>query len=161
MRRILPILVAGMLVAIVSYMAGLHAAHRAQAPVMAELQDAQWLKKELGLTDSQVATIGNLETAYRAQLATLCEGHCSARNELAEQLLRRTSRRETERALLDEMARVQVDTDAVTLEHIRNIRQVLTPDQRIQYDQLITMRLQTACPHHLHHGSMARTDGIH
>jgi Spy/CpxP family protein refolding chaperone len=161
MKRMIALLLAGALIAAVGYVAGLHAAQRGHPPPLAHLQDSAWLQQHLGLTASQVEMLQTIEKDYNVRLLSLCEEHCSARNDLAAQLLRADWSAEAEQDMLERMGRAQVKTDAVTLDHIRQVRRTLTPEQRARYDQYVAVRLQTACPHHLHHGTMAHTDGVH
>lgn len=161
MKRILITAFAGVAIAMISYGIGLHTAHRAHPPSLAKLQDALWLKQQLGLNASQETALREIEKEYNAQLVALCEVHCAARNELATQLLRADWNATVEEELLTEMGRAQLQTDAVTLEHIRRVSRVLTPAQRARYQQYVSERMHAACPHQLHHGALAHSEGTH
>ena len=161
MKQVLILLVIGAVIAAAGYGAGRYATHRSQPPPLAHLQDAEWLKQHLGLTASQAEMLQEIEKEYNVRLLSLCEEHCSARNELSAQLFREDWSVQVEQELLERMGRAQVKTDAVTLDHIRRVRRTLTPEQRARYDQYVAARLRTACPHHLHHGAMAHTNGVH
>ena len=161
MKRYTITTLAGVAIALISYGIGLHAAHRAQPPSLANLQDASWLKQQLGLNASQETALREVEKEYNAQLIALCEAHCAARNELATHLLRADWNATVEKERLTEMGRAQIQTDALTLEHVRRVSRVLTPAQRARYQQYVSERMQTACPHQLHHGALAHSGEAH
>lgn len=161
MKRLWVLAFVGVLIAALSYVFGVWTAQRSAPPPLADLQDAAWLKKHLGLSEAQEKAVYALEEKFGAEVIALCGEHCSARNELASQLLRADWSEDVEQALLEDMGRAQIRTDAAILEHVRRVSRVLTPAQRARYQELVGARMHSACPHHLHHGAMAHTDGVH
>jgi Spy/CpxP family protein refolding chaperone len=104
-------------------------------PTVANLNDTGWLKRELGLTDSQAAAVEQLETEFRAQLDRACAEHCAARMTLGEELAKPDPAKC--RAAVEKMNAVQAQSERATLEHILKVRALLTESQAQRYSALI------------------------
>lgn len=92
------------------------------------------LKAELGLDARQVAEIRTLERELAAQLSEQCGSYCAVRAELGSALLEEgTNAAVDARRLVDRMCAIQSASELATLEHIRKVSALLTPDQRKQF----------------------------
>ena len=158
MRDWLRLVIVIVLLTGVSFGAGLWTARRAVPSSLADLQDATWLAAELRLDPDQVAQLHEIATAYEGPLEELCARHCAARHALAEQLSTTAPSDGSQRALLEEMGRVQIETDTLILARIGALRNVLTPPQQEQFDHHLKQTLQTACPHKLHHSGWGHSN---
>jgi Spy/CpxP family protein refolding chaperone len=116
-----------------------------------DLNDTGWLKRELKLTDAQSAAIEKLTKDYAAKVEHCCDLHCSARFTLGEELAKPQVDLVKTAACVDRMTAAQSDSEHATLEHILQVRAVLTPAQQQQYAALVSKQVCTACPLGLHH----------
>ena len=161
MKHAIILLGIGAVIAAAGYGAGRHAAMQGEPLSLAQLQSPAWLKQHLDLAAVQEEKLEAIERDYKNRLIALCKEHCAARQELATQLIEMDERGEAEQELLEHMGKLQVETDTLTLEHIRQVRQVLTADQRLRYNRWVAACLQVACPHHLHHGAVAHKSNLY
>ncbi len=156
MKNVLIPLLSAALIAALSFVAGRRMALWAQPHGLTELHEIAWLQQQFDLTPDQVEALLAAKKDYHERVIALCDQHCAARNQLAEQLFRQDWTPDAERALLRKMGEAQVETDAATLDHFRRVRQILAPAQREQYEQIVASRMQAGCPHHLHHGALTK-----
>jgi len=104
-----------------------------------------WVR-ELNLTGAQAAQFAALEAEYERRLAEICAAHCAARAELAEALADPAKAA----AYCARMCAAQAASEKLALEHIYQIRAVLTPDQQPRHLALVQQQLSGACPMRLH-----------
>lgn len=114
-----------------------YAACQAAAPGMDRLQDVSFLERELQLTESQTRTIEGLQLTLSTGLKDCCERHCAARAKLGRALAAETNGNAQAEAVLAEMCRAYEEGERTTLAHIRQVRAVLTPEQRRRFDAMI------------------------
>lgn len=120
------------------------------APQLDHLRDAQHLAKTLGLTAEQTASLQKLQLEYGADLEDCCSRHCAARAELGEMLFDVSDTNQI-REVAEKMCKARLDSDMATLEHIRKVRDVLTPDQQKEYEAMVTACLCENCPSGFEH----------
>jgi len=116
-----------------------------------DLNDTEWLKGELKLTDAQTVEIEKLNQEYAAKVEHCCELHCGARFTLGEELAKPQVDLAKAAVYVDRMAAAQSESEHATLDHILQVRTVLTPAQQQQYAALVGKQVCTACPLGLHH----------
>ncbi len=114
-----------------------------QAP--AGIPDATSLRHTLRLSEMQATEIEKLDKSYRNQLAKYCVAHCAARADLATELCRPIPDSKQAAACCQRMCTVQTDSERFTLEHILQVRALLTPAQQKQYATLIQQQLTGSC----------------
>lgn len=122
----------------------------AMEPII-DLNDTNWLKHELKLTDAQATEIEKLDKGFLAQIEGCCEKHCAARFALSEELAKPQVDLAKTAACVDRMAVAQSDSERATLDHILRVRALLTPGQQQQYAALVSQQVCNACPLGLHH----------
>jgi hypothetical protein len=92
------------------------------------------LKDELRLDERQTAAISILDRELAGQLAGYCGEYCAARAELGAALMREeTVATNGCQPMVDRMCAVQAESEQATLEHIRKVCALLTPEQRKQF----------------------------
>jgi Spy/CpxP family protein refolding chaperone len=138
-------LVVGLVAALVSF-AVARRTGPAQVPRLDALDDVEWLNKTLHLTPSQLKEIGALQPEFGRKLSTCCDRHCKARGQLLSSLLISTNGIEGARTLVEEMCRAQADSELATLEHIRGVYQILTPEQQAVFKEQLSAMTCTECP---------------
>ena len=116
-----------------------------------DLNDVAWLKRELKLTDAQSPEIEKLDKAYREKVEHCCETHCGARFMLSEELAKPQVDLAKATACVDRMVAAQSESERATLDHILQVRAVLTRDQQQRYAALVSKQVCTACPIGMHH----------
>lgn len=94
-----------------------------------DLQPAQ-LTRLLGLSDAQAAQIAALGSDYETRVRKACDAHCAARCRLAHALQDESATPAQLQQYLERMCASQQENDRATLEHLLNVRDVLTPEQR-------------------------------
>jgi Spy/CpxP family protein refolding chaperone len=104
-----------------------------------------WVK-ELHLTGDQAAAFAKLETEFEKKLAACCADHCAARAALAESLTNAGKATESCR----QMCAAQTASEQAALEHIFQVRALLTPEQQQRHIELVRQQLTGACPMRLH-----------
>lgn len=108
------------------------------------LQDISFLTRELKLTDAQARDVQALHQSLTAKLNDCCARHCTARARLANALTNTNSTVQVD-AVLEDMCREYELGERATLDHIRAVRAVLTPDQRQQFDSMISRCMCQPC----------------
>ena len=159
-RNSIPLILAGLLIAAVSFGIGFKVARCTESHTLVHLQETAWMEDQLSLTSDQVEKMKAIEEEFNAKLLELCDEHCAARNALGDLLWSDAWSLDAERNLLEEMGRAQVKTDATRLAHIRRIHATLAPDQQERYEIWVRKCLYTACPHHQHHGGLSHDGGV-
>ena len=124
--------------------------HSASEPVI-DLNDVAWLKRELKLSDAQGPEIEKLDKAYREKVERCCGTHCGARFMLSEELARPQVDLAKVTACVDRMTAAESESERATLDHILQVRAVLTREQQQQYAALVSKQVCTACPLGMHH----------
>lgn len=127
-------------------------ASRHAEPQIDRLNDVSWLTRALGLSGAQAAEIQKIQIAYSDDLETCCERNCAARDKLSTALFDETDTNAV-RELVEEMCHAQRDSDLVTLQHIRKVRELLTPGQQEKYEELVSTCVCGSCPFGGHHES--------
>lgn len=110
------------------------------------LENADFLTRELRLSDEQAASLAKLHLALNTKLADCCQRHCAARARLGGALNNETNGTAQARMIVGEMVKTYEESELVTLEHIQNLRAILSPEQKRRFDELITECLCQACP---------------
>jgi len=136
------IVVAAVIATAISFSATRWCCNR-QAP--AAIPDTISLRHTLGLSETQATEIEKLDKSYRNQLAKYCVAHCAARSDLATELSRATPDSKQAAACCQRMCAVQTDSERFTLEHILQVRALLTPAQQKEYAILIQQQLTGTC----------------
>jgi nickel and cobalt resistance protein CnrR len=93
------------------------------------------LSRELRLTEVQAGAVRHLQSNLSATLAACCARHCAARAQLADALRNATNGTAEARAIVAQMCRAEADSELATLEHIQQVRSLLTPEQRALFDR--------------------------
>ena len=109
------------------------------------LKDASHLQKELGLTDAQAAQVRTLQEGYGEQLEDCCSKHCAARAELGKALFGGAND-EQMRSIVETMCKARLESDLATVQHIRKVHDVLTPEQQKKYEELVSACVCGSCP---------------
>lgn len=92
------------------------------------------LQAELKLDERQADAISRLNRELAGQLAGYCGEYCAARSELGSALMcDGTAATNESMRLVDRMCAVQSESEKATLEHIRKVCALLTPEQRKQF----------------------------
>ena len=114
-------------------------------PSLSSLEDTAWLTRELNLSPPQAREIRALQLDLQRKIESYDSAHCAARCQLGTVLF---STNETACAAnVDEMCRMQADTERATLQHIRDVHKLLTPDQQKKYEAMVTTCVCYSCPH--------------
>jgi hypothetical protein len=108
------------------------------APRTDRLEDTSFLSKELGLSEEQTTDIRRLHAALAAQVDGSCARHCAARVRLARALAADSNGTEQADVALAEMCRAYEQSERAALERIRQVRAVLTEEQRRRFDAMIS-----------------------
>ena len=122
----------------------------ANEPVV-DLNDVTWLKHELKLTDTQSAAIEKLGNAFRTEVERCCETHCGARFDLSEELAKPQVDLAKVNADVERMSAAESQSERATIDHILQVRALLTSEQQQQYAKLVSRQVCTACPLGMHH----------
>lgn len=110
------------------------------------LENAEFLIRELRLSDEQAVALAKLHQSLNTKLENCCQRHCAARARLGGALNNETNGTAQARMIVGEMVRTYEESELATLEHIQNLRAILSPEQRQRFDELITECLCQACP---------------
>jgi Spy/CpxP family protein refolding chaperone len=122
------------------------------APSLDVLQDVSWLSRKLDLTTRQAQEIRKLQEELRAKLESCDSMNCSARCQLGNVLFRGTNGSAQASTAVETMCGAQAEAERATLDHIRKVHQLLTPDQQKRYEELVVGCVCPTCPHHPPHG---------
>ena len=104
------------------------------------------LVRELNLTAEQAAAVTKLDAEYEKRLADICAAHCAARADLAGALTDQAKAAEC----CARMCAAQADSEKAALEHVFQIRALLTPEQQQRHVELVRQQLTGACPMRMH-----------
>lgn len=115
-----------------------------------DLQAGARLIQELKLSSGQAAEIRTLDGEYRQTLARLCQEHCAVRARMPRVLFSAAPDAAETRDLLERMCRMQLESDLITVEHIRKIHRLLTPEQQTRYEKLVSQCVCGDCPSGMH-----------
>jgi hypothetical protein len=121
------------------------------APTLDRLRDAAWLTRTLGLTEAQAVQVAALQKEYARELESCCSSHCAARMKLGELLFQSDADSPEIEAAVESMCKAQAASDRATLEHIRRVHHLLTPEQRERYERLVTGCVCAECPNRYQH----------
>jgi len=144
-RWIVPALAAAA-TGVLAFVIARHMACRAAGPGLDRLQDLSFLRRDLELTEPQVEQIRILHAALAARLRDCCTRHCDARAHLAQALADDMNGSGRTEAVLAELCRAYEASERATLEHIRQVRELLDPKQRERFDRMLTECLCRECP---------------
>lgn len=106
---------------------------------------AERLSALLGLSTAQAAELENIAATYGRQVTQACDAHCAARCQLARALRQDSLSREEARGLVDKMCASQQENERATMDHILSVREILTPDQRAKFCDLLGACLCEVC----------------
>jgi len=104
------------------------------------------LTRALHLTDTQAIAVAGLDANYEKRLREICAAHCAARTELSHSL-------DNPNQAADCCARMcaaQADSEKAALDHILQIRALLTPEQQQRHAELFRQQWAGACPMRIH-----------
>lgn len=96
----------------------------------------QWIHRELKLTASQDSTLHPIEQKYASRRAELAASIRAANAELARAIREDRADSPQVAAAVDKIHRAQGELQKVTLDHVFEMRQALTPEQ---YDKLLDL----------------------
>lgn len=143
-RWMLPLLL-GVAVATVAYLATPRLLCPRNGDPADRLQDLAFLTRELRLTPEQVERLRQMHAGLNGQLDDCCRRHCAARAALTAALADETNTPARAEAQLAEMVRAYEASERATLDHIRQVRAALTPEQRKRFDALLNDGLCRSC----------------
>ena len=106
---------------------------------------AEHLGRLLGLTSAQATELETIASTYDQQVAQACDAHCAARCQLARALRQDAVSREDARGLVEKMCASQQENELATMDHILRVREILTPEQRAKFSDLIGQCLCEVC----------------
>jgi len=106
-------------------------------PESMNIHEVAWLKSALNLTAAQVAQIEKLQPDFNAAVNRCCRQHCDARFQLSEELAKASPDLTATRACVERMCVAESDSEHATLDHILQVRSVLTPEQQVRYAKLL------------------------
>jgi Spy/CpxP family protein refolding chaperone len=144
----------GILVGIwAGYSAPARDGHKAAEPLLhpqtlAGLQDLTRLTRSLDLSEVQAREIKAIHASLGAKLSDCCVRHCAARARLGQALAAETNGAGRAEAVLAEMCRAHEQSERATLDHIRQVRAVLTVEQRQRFDEMIADCMCRTCNMH-------------
>ncbi|MCX7885718.1 MAG: Spy/CpxP family protein refolding chaperone [Verrucomicrobiae bacterium] len=141
MKTIIALLVTAVVVAVISF--GLTRSLRMR-PL--QLHETEWLRRQLKLTDDQTAEVRKLEADFLKRLAECCARHCAARAELADALNDPKKAAEC----CAQMCAAQAESERAALDHILQVRALLTVQQQERYTALVRRALSGPCTMRLH-----------
>ncbi len=103
------------------------------------------LTAALGLSAAQAADVEAISARYGKSVDAACDAHCAARCQLALALRQDQFTREDAEALVEKMCASQKANEMATLDHILRVREVLTPEQRATFGNLVGQCLCDVC----------------
>lgn len=127
--------------------AGVFATRQCARPptTLDRIKDPAWLDQALDLSPEQEAQARALFATYADALSDCCGKMCGARSKLTSVLFTAPTDRTDEEAVLHEMAEAQMKSDRATIEHLRAVNAILTPDQQDKFRKLVTECLCASC----------------
>jgi hypothetical protein len=152
MKRILLILISGLVMAVAAYsMAYVCSTWHTRSWQDTDTPELSWLKDEFRLSDEQFARITRLHDRYLPDCAGMCRRIVTQQEEI-NRLLSGTDRMnpEIEAALL-EAAELRAECQRRMLGHFYEVSRVMPPDQGQRYLQWVQQRTLTAS-HSIEHG---------
>ena len=108
------------------------------------LNDANWLARKLALNNKQIEEITKLQTEYRNKLETIGNAHCTACCKLRTVLFENDDKQSID--LVEEMSRTQKESELITVKHIRQVHELLNPDQRKQFEKMVKTCIGACSP---------------
>lgn len=114
------------------------------------LRDITSLSRTLALTPAQAEQAAALHKSYAGQMDECCARHCAARYALGNEMLKTNPDSEKVRAMIEQMARAQTDSDMATVRHISRLREILTQEQSEKLGRIVNSMLLGACPMNSH-----------
>lgn len=145
-NALIAIVVAAIVATGISFGAARWFTQRQQSTGTVNIHDAGWLRRELNLTDGQVAQVAKLAEDYRTAVNQCCMKHCDARLVLSVELAKPQVDLPAAQAAVGKMCAAANDVEQATLQHILRVREILTPQQQQRYAALINQQLCTAYP---------------
>lgn len=109
------------------------------------LKDISLLSRELRLNEAQAREIAKLHGSLNAKLADCCQRHCAVRARLGQALCNETNGTVQARIIVEEMCRAYAESELATLNHIQRVRELLNPEQKRRFDELITECVCGSC----------------
>lgn len=143
-RWILPVALA-VAAGVVTYALFWHSTRSRSRFSLDSLQDVSFLTRQLQLTRDQAREIKALHAALGAELDTACRAHCDARARLGQALAGDAAAGPAVDPIVQDMASAYEDSEWATLNHIRAVRALLTPEQRTRFDSMITNGMCGPC----------------
>jgi hypothetical protein len=125
-----------------------HVACRGAGTALNDLQNISHLALSLGLSEAQAREIKAMHASLGAKLNDCCMRHCAARARLGHALASETNGAGQTEAVLVEMCRAYEQSERATLDHIRQVRAVLSMEQRKRFDTMITDYMCRTCSMH-------------
>lgn len=141
---LIPLLVA-VIIGAIAYSLTRWAAYPRCSPVPDRLADVSFLSRELRLNAAQAREIAKLLGSLNAKLADCCQRHCAVRARLGQALSNETNGTVQARMIVEEMCRAYETSELATLEHIQRVRELLNPEQKRRFDELITECVCGSC----------------
>lgn len=143
-RWLIPLL-ALIAAAVVAYAVARRTACCPRSPAPEAWQDVSHLEHELRLTDAQAGRARRLHAEFCARLTECCARHCAARALLTEALPLGTNAEATADAIISDMTRAYRDSERATVDHLREMRAMLTPEQSRRFDALVAEQIGKTC----------------
>jgi hypothetical protein len=133
-KKSLPILIIGLLLAVVSFCGFYYAGTASQREMLRESKpELAWLKKEFHVGDEEFARISKLHEAYLPQCAARCR-IIAAQNEKLQQLLAESATVTPEiQKLLTERAQTRAECEAAMLKHFYEVSRTMPPEEGRRY----------------------------
>jgi nickel and cobalt resistance protein CnrR len=131
-RRLLFVLLLGVVAAVTFYVCD----HFLRQSVAGPVNYHYWIHRELGLSAKQESDLEPIEAKFARRKDELVASIREANRELAEALLADKGDSERVKDAVQKIHRAQGELQQAVLEHVFDMRSVLTPQQ---YDQLIQL----------------------
>ena len=104
------------------------------------------ITRGLDLTGPQADAVAKLDAEFQKKLSGICAAHCAARADLSKSL----DDPAKAAACCQRMCDAQVSSEKAALEHILQVRALLTPAQQQRHTALVQQQLTGACPMRQH-----------
>jgi Spy/CpxP family protein refolding chaperone len=102
--------------------------------------------QELQLTKAQKEKIQGLDQEYQKQMTTFCERHCAARMKVSKLLQSPHVDKQSLEAAQFETLDAYSASEKATLQHVLQVSEVLTPDQKNIFLKKFGDQIQVTCP---------------